>query len=1261
MMMVSNQIFMVLGLGLVTIACGSNSGTSSATPQSEAGAGGAPESAGAGGAGGEYSADEGGSAGSSGPATGTPKPSSTSNTPPKPTSTTAACIISADCPDGTHCDLGECIQDCNAKAPCKKGFICSARARCIKADEPDADPPPVTEQIGIIRAEPLSKELGEQDSIFDVHLTSTASGNVDYRVELRAPFLRPDGDERGTFKGETTLSFRVDASKVDDPLTPGSIIVHSSLGDVAINPSLRVGLSGTYQGVMRYSSGNTAFGDVGIGLDVLDKNGDVTVQVEPEHSMTFPAAPSGAPAGGRGVFTLSEGLSVSLTQRIEADYGGSRNHFQRPLGRRVTFKLKPRDAGRLEGTFQETIYGILAEPIVLQGTAYLEPRQTDEESEPRMFMSAPDAVLPNDSGSEFASAHIFPGFYDKRGCFGQCANGSGCLRGCDARDLDCIMSSFESTYYGPLKNSLGQERGNSDPLNNIANVCEMDLNSGTVSSCALPGALGCALRAVAGVGWEPSDLSNAQSTYNRLFARMLAPALLVAQNHIVQGLKASFDNGIPAEVDRFRKARSVLDGPLTFALASGALQYLKDLPVKVAAGDPSSEDPTATNYPAGRALARALYVLHTLDGEQARLDAQDVARTPEEKVAEAQSRGVLGLLEAVALASVVDSWGNPTNLGSEFVGSLTLSDQGFQALQQGALVFGVPEGEVPLVFDPGRALPTNFEQVRALADAAIENAKAAEGELRNANRAFEQGEASLDEELGRLRTDLDNRISDICGSDFKLADVKAETDWERCGAGGLGEVGAQSLNIELALARLQSARTRIGGMYQKMAIDQKRLADTQGVREEALEFINEVGEQKNVLTVAEGYINIVEKTMEMAANASVFNGGAPLGMAVVTGMLEAERTALNVARNDLETAQQYHAAEDEKKIELINGMAELQKQLVDIAELRVDMNQDVIGVTQADLARRNLVESAKRLFRERGRAIERIGKNPAYDPVYRVLESRSALKAVAARAEAQGWLYRIGRALEYELNLPLGDAVGRAVLGAYNADEAASLRNCFTNLFGNYTVDFGIPQDFTTTISVRRMLDITGPRTDEVTGEELSEGELFRRAVLRNENLDARGNLTITFSTNLTPGNKLWASDLCNDKVKSIQAELVGDFQGDNEAQINLEFEGADLLRACDSQEIRSWNIGGGVSVAIATGVNTFGDVKANTFYFGQSVARASWKIVIPAPSEAPANADLNLEHIDDIVLKIAHSALPRRNRSVPIRTACLGSIGAGG
>src|SRR4051794_10658336 len=50
--------------------------------------------------------------------------------PPDPTKG-PICIISADCPSGTHCDLGECIQDCNADNACADRKTCSARARCL--------------------------------------------------------------------------------------------------------------------------------------------------------------------------------------------------------------------------------------------------------------------------------------------------------------------------------------------------------------------------------------------------------------------------------------------------------------------------------------------------------------------------------------------------------------------------------------------------------------------------------------------------------------------------------------------------------------------------------------------------------------------------------------------------------------------------------------------------------------------------------------------------------------------------------------------------------------------------------------------------------------------------------------------------------------------------------------------------------------------------------------------------------------------------
>jgi hypothetical protein len=325
------------------------------------------------------------------------------------------------------------------------------------------------------------------------------------------------------------------------------------------------------------------------------------------------------------------------------------------------------------------------------------------------------------------------------------------------------------------------------------------------------------------------------------------------------------------------------------------------------------------------------------------------------------------------------------------------------------------------------------------------------------------------------------------------------------------------------------------------------------------------------------------------------------------------------------------------------------------------MEQDVLAITQADLRRRNTVDRAKRLADERLRSLDRISTSPLTDPTFRILQTRLALQAVNSRAEAQRWLYRAARALEYEINTSLGDALPQAVLGAYSSTEADRLSRCLTSIFNDYAAEFGVAQEFTTTVSVRDMLGFTAPRIDNVTGEELSQGQLFRQWILRNENLDTQGSVKVTFSTNLQPGNELWSTNVCDDKVATVQAQLVGDFQGDNEAEIQVELEGSSILRRCDSDEIVNWSIDSSALAVIQAGVNDFGEAKPNSSLFGQSVARATWNIIIPSGSTAPANSDLDLETLDDIVLKVTHKALPRQNQSLPINFSCLGTVGAGG
>ncbi len=76
---------------------------------------------------------------------------------------------------------------------------------------------------------------------------------------------------------------------------------------------------------------------------------------------------------------------------------------------------------------------------------------------------------------------------------------------------------------------------------------------------------------------------------------------------------------------------------------------------------------------------------------------------------------------------------------------------------------------------------------------------------------------------------------------------------------------------------------------------------------------------------------------------------------------------------------------------------------------------------------------------------------------------------------------------------------------------------------------------------------------------------------------------------------------------------------------------------------------------SIGAGVNTFGESSPNGSLFGQSVARASWRIVIPGRNTAPENADLDVTKIDDVVLKISHSAIARRSTPFSIDISCLG------
>jgi hypothetical protein len=86
-------------------------------------------------------------------------------------------------------------------------------------------------------------------------------------------------------------------------------------------------------------------------------------------------------------------------------------------------------------------------------------------------------------------------------------------------------------------------------------------------------------------------------------------------------------------------------------------------------------------------------------------------------------------------------------------------------------------------------------------------------------------------------------------------------------------------------------------------------------------------------------------------------------------------------------------------------------------------------------------------------------------------------------------------------------------------------------------------------------------------------------------------------------------------------------------------------------------NSSGDAFAVIQAGVNTFGQAQGNMSLYGQSVARASWRLVIAGADAAPSNSDLDLSKLEDVLLEIEHEARPRHESPLSVDLSCLASV----
>src|SRR5262249_9299708 len=157
---------------------------------------------------------------------------------------------------------------------------------------------------------------------------------------------------------------------------------------------------------------------------------------------------------------------------------------------------------------------------------------------------------------------------------------------------------------------------------------------------------------------------------------------------------------------------------------------------------------------------------------------------------------------------------------------------------------------------------------------------------------------------------------------------------------------------------------------------------------------------------------------------SIMNFGAPVAEGALVAGLDLMKGGLERQKHDLDTAMKMHAEASAAQIELINGEAEIQKEIIDAAQAAVDAQQDLIGVVQANLRLRNQLVSAKNLWMERQKAYDITASDTSNDVSARVLRDAQSFAVFKARSDAAADLLRAANALQYEINTKVPEIEG---------------------------------------------------------------------------------------------------------------------------------------------------------------------------------------------------------------------------------------------
>jgi hypothetical protein len=1151
-----------------------------------------------------------------------------------------ACSIDIDCTAGDHCDLGACTHDCVSDRDCESGLTCDLRGRCATPATVNQPPTPTPPTVGaavlhVAESDLAFASFGEKKTIT---VENKGESILEFRIMADQPWLSADPVTGDVAPGSSAVVTVVAANAGSG--TRGRVSVVSTGGSATVGVSVPSTLSGLYQGEVHLTS-PADLGNRTLAIGLAQSNtGGLGGVVDDARSPAFGFRAALDPG------SATSGQSVTIKFVIPGRTGtGGNPSYPKDLRRSVTIQGTIVPGGSIEGRYEETIEGALTEPITLSGTVALS--LIDRAAVP--LPPQADAVVPRGTDAPtFLACDICP--------TGTCPSD-------DVQAGRVFLEAAFKFYRSPLAN------GTNDAYAPIRTCLESS------ASCYDPIALHCAqahfYQAIqAGDAHECPDLGTGDCAKRGLldtFKGLLVWNNLIGNEHLVRAFalgrsleeqRTELDAARTAFVEGFLGANR--GGARVWGmLAPTFLDWLASVPASTWAIPQSSmlpeelrmvgsAEPATTVAPHGdmRRLAAdvSLWIqsLRSLLAARHKLGAGD----PEHLALQAGYSAADAHLALGLAATLQTKMGVPDDLSKAVNLNGQLSAK-VAEIGAGLNPAGFPDQYIAYTYTPALG-PASNNYLKLLEDFNgrwMANANATFTSAQGIQREFESSSAQLTQQLVSMNADNGKRIADLCGGSA------AKPTLARCGATS-GQVFDTVQQIASANLRLQNAQTAIANQYKQIEIEQHRAAEQVHLNEVEAVAIAADGKELKKLQTEEMVIDAIAASSSSFASGlasgnvvGIIGGGAAsavaAGCAIAKGLIAKKRI-------DLETMAKARVEYNQAKSQLIESAARVKALMLDIPMLQINALLAIQDIGRLAGQLRSQVQDAQDAMDAMTLMQHLSATDPRRDPAFRQYRDRTTILASKAFDEAQGQLFLVTRALEYEIGMSFGrraelfKLVTPADLASYAADLELS--------YQRFIATVGNSQGRETTVSLRdQVYRFAQPLQDNATGTSYAPADVFRRLLAEPRNRDAEGNVRLAFSLPLARDALFFNEGFCTDKITGIRVSLVGSALGARQPEVGLQQRGTAYLRSCTDTDgngdyvVSEYNLENTIGVRraiIQAGLNLSGptDMSSggpiNTEFYGRPIS-APYELIIDR--NAPANANLDLTKLDDIVLFIQH------------------------